>query len=167
MRLIDMLLKTDYGFRSQIWSSFTLLNVYLHQKANGLAALKKVDPSSITPELIPEYTSRSRFGVWSKCRRSATWPLKVFTLGQILRNNQAQVNDQQQIRSRNCTSGIVIVVVDYLVLPGNRRLLISDLEEMWNNWKYGRRSRWALLEKIPERSFYYSYGMGSLGHHVN
>tara|TARA_R110000744_G_scaffold100991_3_gene194784 strand:+ start:11583 stop:12911 length:1329 start_codon:yes stop_codon:yes gene_type:complete len=158
--LIDYVAKDSYGSESDLNALYSA-NV-IASKSLMIGGVK-VDTSNITPELISN-TLQEADGVEANVA-SGYHAIEFLLWGQDLygTNPGAGERPATDFDLENCTNGNCDRRRDYLVAATD--LLISDLEEMANNWKNNGDARVALLEKTPEEGLSTILtGMGSLAY---
>jgi putative iron-regulated protein len=158
--LIDYVAKDSYGSESDL---NTLYSANVIASKSLMIGGVKVDTSNITPELISN-TLQEADGVEANVA-SGYHAIEFLLWGQDLygTNPGAGERPATDFDIKNCTNGNCDRRRDYLVAATD--LLISDLEEMANNWKNDGDARVALLEKTPEEGLSTILtGMGSLAY---
>lgn len=158
--LIDYVAADNYGTESDLNPLYA---------ANVIASTSlviggvKVDTTNITPELIAESLQEAD-GVEANVA-SGYHAIEFLLWGQDLNGTNPGAGERPatDFDVNNCTNGNCDRRRDYLVAATD--LLISDLEEMANNWKQGGAARVALLEQTPEQGLATILtGMGSLAY---
>lgn len=158
--LIDYVSVDSYGSESDI---NPLYSANVIASKNLMIAGKKVDATNITPELIAESLQEAD-GIEANVA-SGYHAIEFLLWGQDLygTNPGAGERPASDYDLQNCTNGNCDRRRDYLSAATD--LLITDLEEMANNWKQGGDARIALLEQTPEQGLSTILtGMGSLAY---
>ncbi|NLQ18895.1 peptidase [Marinomonas sp. M1K-6] len=158
--LIDYVAMDSYGSESDLNALYTA-NVIASKKL--IIGGETVNTSHITPELIAEKLQEAD-GVEANVA-SGYHAIEFLLWGQDLNGTNPGAGERpaSDFDLNNCTNGNCDRRGDYLVAATD--LLISDLEEMANNWKQGGAARIALLEQTPEQGLSTILtGMGSLAY---
>ncbi|MCB5160467.1 imelysin family protein [Marinomonas algarum] len=158
--LIDYVSVDSYGTQSDINPLYSA-NVIASKSL--MIGGKKVDATNITPELLSESLQEAD-GIEANVA-SGYHAIEFLLWGQDLygTNPGAGERPASDYDLNNCTNGNCDRRRAYLSAATD--LLISDLEEMANNWKQGGAARVALLEQSPEQGLSTILtGMGSLAY---
>ncbi|MEP0071990.1 MAG: imelysin family protein [Marinomonas sp.] len=158
--LIDYVAQDSYGSESDLNPLYTA-NVVAskHLHIGG----EMVDASDITPDLIAN-TLQEADGVEANVA-SGYHAIEFLLWGQDLNGTNPGAGERpaSDFDLENCTNGNCDRRRDYLLAATD--LLISDLEEMANNWKDGGAARVALLDQSSEEGLATMLtGMGSLAY---
>ncbi|MCV2402624.1 peptidase [Marinomonas sp. C2222] len=158
--LIDYVAKDSYGTESDLNPLYTA-NVIASKTL--MIGGEKVDATNITPELIAESLQEAD-GVEANVA-SGYHAIEFLLWGQDLNGTNPGAGERPatDFDLSNCTNGNCDRRRDYLVAATD--LLISDLEEMANNWKKGGEARVALTDQSAEEGLSTMLtGMGSLAY---
>ncbi|BFM48566.1 imelysin family protein [Marinomonas sp. THO17] len=158
--LIDYVDISSYGTESDLNPLYTA-NVIASQSL--MIGGKKIDTSNITPELIADYLQEAD-GVEANVA-SGYHAIEFLLWGQDLHGTNPGAGERPatDFDLNNCTNGNCDRRRDYLSAATD--LLISDLEEMADNWKQGGAARVALEEQSAEQGLATMLtGMGSLAY---
>jgi len=158
--LIDYVSTSSYGTESDL---NPLYSANVISSKSLIIGGKKVDTTNITPELISE-TLQEADGVEANVA-SGYHAIEFLLWGQDLHGTNPGAGERPatDFDLENCTNGNCDRRRDYLVAATD--LLISDLEEMANNWKKGGDARVALLNQSTDEGLSTILtGMGSLAY---
>lgn len=158
--LIDYVSTSSYGSESDLNS---LYSANVIASTSLIIGGKKVDTTNITPELISD-TLQEADGVEANVA-SGYHAIEFLLWGQDLHGTNPGAGERPatDFDVENCTNGNCDRRRDYLVAATD--LLISDLEEMANNWKKGGEARVALFNQSTDEGLSTILtGMGSLAY---
>ncbi|MBR7889510.1 peptidase [Marinomonas sp. A79] len=158
--LIDYVSVDSYGSESDI---NPLYSANVIASKNLMIGGKKVDATNITPELIAESLQEAD-GIEANVA-SGYHAIEFLLWGQDLNGTNPGAGERpaSDFDLENCTNGHCDRRRAYLSAATD--LLITDLEEMADNWKQGGAARVALLEQTPEQGLSTILtGMGSLAY---
>ncbi len=158
--LIDYVSTSSYGSESDLNPLYTA-NVIASKSL--VIGGQTVDTSKITPELIAEYLQEAD-GVEANVA-SGYHAIEFLLWGQDLHGTNPGAGERKatDFDLNNCTNGNCDRRREYLTAATD--LLISDLEEMADNWKQGGAARQALLDQSTKEGLSTILtGMGSLAY---
>ncbi|TYL47709.1 imelysin family protein [Marinomonas sp. IMCC 4694] len=158
--LIDYVAKSSYGSESDLNELYTA-NVIASKQL--VIAGETVDTSIITPDLIANHLQEAD-GVEANVA-SGYHAIEFLLWGQDLHGTNPGAGERPatDFDLANCSNGHCDRRRDYLVAATD--LLISDLEEMANNWQKTGAARLALLQQTPDQGLSTILtGMGSLAY---
>ena len=158
--LIDYVSTSSYGTESDL-NSLYAANVVASKHLHIDGA--KVDVASITPDLLAN-TLQEADGVEANVA-TGYHAIEFLLWGQDLHGTNPGAGERPatDYDLDNCTNGNCDRRGDYLIAATN--LMISDLEEMANNWKEGGAARTALLDQTTDEGLATILtGMGSLAY---
>ncbi|MEO9275508.1 imelysin family protein [Marinomonas sp. 5E14-1] len=158
--LIDYVAQDSYGSESDL---NPLYSANVIASTSLIIGGQTVDTTNITPDLIAN-TLQEADGVEANVA-SGYHAIEFLLWGQDLHGTNPGAGERPatDFDLENCTNGNCERRRDYLMAATD--LLISDLEEMTNNWKEGGAARVALLEQSTDEGLATILtGMGSLAY---
>lgn len=158
--LIDYVSTSSYGTESDL---NPLYSANVISSKSLIIGGEKVDTTNITPDLIAN-TLQEADGVEANVA-SGYHAIEFLLWGQDLNGTNPGAGERPatDFDLENCTNGNCDRRRDYLVAATD--LLISDLEEMADNWKKGGDARVALLDQSADEGLSTILtGMGSLAY---
>ncbi|MBD5771819.1 imelysin family protein [Marinomonas colpomeniae] len=158
--LIDYVSTSSYGTESDLNSLYAANVVASKQLHIGG---EMIDTTDITPDLLAN-TLQEADGVEANVA-SGYHAIEFLLWGQDLHGTNPGAGERPatDYDLDNCTNGNCDRRGDYLIAATN--LMISDLEEMANNWKEGGAARVALLDQTTDEGLATILtGMGSLAY---